>query len=1044
MFSRFFINRPIFASVLAIVIVLAGGVTVMTLPVAQYPDITPPTVQVSAAYPGANAQVVADTVAAPIEQQVNGVEGMLYMSSTSASDGSYKLTVTFEVGTDLDMASVLVQNRVALAEPKLPEEVKRQGVTTKKQSTSIILMIALSSPEHRYDSLYLANFATLRLRDQLSRVDGVGDVMIFGSSDYSMRVWLDPEKLKARHLTTQDVVNAIREQNVQVAAGQIGQPPAPPGQSFQYTITALGRLEDAEQFENIIIKTAEGGRITRVKDVARVELGSQSYNMSARQNSDPSCALAIYQLPGANAIAVAEQVRALMDDLSGSFPDGLIHDIPFDTTLFVAESIDEVFKTLIEAAILVFIVIFVFIQDWRATLIPAVTIPVSLIGTFAVMAGLGFSVNMLTLFGLVLAIGIVVDDAIIVVENATRHMEEGGLPPKEATAKAMDEVSGPIVATTLVLMAVFIPTAFMGGISGQMYRQFALTIAASTVFSAINSLTLSPALCAIILRKAPVKKNIFFRAFNRTFAVGERVYGSIVSLFVRRAAISMALFLVLVGAAGWGFIKLPTGFLPIEDQGYLMVGVQLPDAASLERTNEVLDKLDEILANTPGVADWTTIGGYSILSGTVSSNMASVFIVTSPSEERAELGLDQDAILADVRRKFYGIQEAVVFAFPPPAIMGLGVSGGFQMQLEDRGGAGLASLQQMIQEIVEDGNARPNLTALNSTFSAGVPQLFVDVDRTKAKTLNIPLSLVFDTLQAYLGSAYVNDFNKFGRTYQVTVQADNRFRIKSGDITQLDVRTGAGRMVPLGTLVTVEETLGPQVVTRYNLYPSASINGEAAAGFSSGDALAAMEQMAAEKLPSSMGFEWTGMSFQEKQVGSAALVIFALAIVLVYLVLAAQYESWTNPIAVILAVPLAMLGAVAAVAIRAMDINIYTQIGLVLLIALAAKNAILIVEFAREIHEEGKGVLESALEAAKLRFRPILMTSFAFILGVVPLVIASGAGAAARQALGTAVFGGMIAATFLAILFVPVFYRVFQGLSERVSGKPSHASHPKI
>ena len=1029
MFSKFFIERPIFSSVISIVIVIAGVVSYGALPVSQYPEITPPTVSVSGVYPGANAQVVAETVAAPIEQEVNGVEDMIYMSSTSASDGSYNLTVTFEVGTDLDIAQVLVQNRVSLAEANLPEEVTRQGVDTKKKSTSIILIISLASPNGQFDDLYLSNFATLRLKDALSRIPGVGEVLIFPESDYSMRVWLDPNQLKSRNLTTEDVLAAIREQNVQVAAGQIGQPPAPVGQNFQYTVNVLGRLSEIEQFEDIIIKIGDDGGITRLRDIARTELGGKTYGVVSRLNGATSASIAIYQLPGANALEVAEKVRATMTELSEFFPQGLEYTIPYDTTIFVEQSIKEVYVTLMQAAMLVFLVLFIFLQDWRATLIPAVTIPVSLIGTLAVMLALGFSINMLTLFGLVLAIGIVVDDAIVVVESTVFHMERG-LSSKDAAIKAMSEVSGPIVATTLVLLAVFVPAAFLPGITGQLYRQFALTIAISTIFSSINALSMSPALAALLLRPPPEKKNVFARGFDAFFRGLEKGYAGMVKRLVRQTALMMLLFLGLSTLTGWQFTSLPTGFLPIEDQGYVMAHVQLPDASSLERTEEVMDQIDTILSEAPGVSEWVVFGGYNLIDGTNSSNAAIFFIVMDPWEERTDPSLSQEAIIANLQGQFFGIRDAIAYAFPPPAIQGLGVAGGFQMQLQDIGGVGFQELEQMTREVVQDGNAQSQLTNLNTTFRADVPQLFAEVDRTKAKSLGIPLDSVFGTLQAYLGSAYVNDFNKFGRTWQVNVQADHQYRIQPEDIRNLDVRNRNGDMVPIGTIVSVDEIVGAQTILRYNLYPSSSITGEAAPGISSGQALNLMEDLARAKLPTSMGFEWTGMSYQEKKVGSEQILVFALAIILVFLVLAAQYESWTSPAAVILVVPLAVLGTVIALLLKGADNNVYTQIGIVLLIGLASKNAILIVEFARAEREAGNSILDSAVNAARLRFRPILMTSIASIAGFMPLVVASGAGAASRQAIGTAVVGGMAAATVMSLVFTPVFYVVMQRLGE--------------
>jgi len=1030
MIPRFFIDRPIFANVIAIVTILFGVVTLFSLPVEQYPPIVPPTVLVATSYPGANAQVVADTVAAPIEQQVNGVEHMLYMSSVSASDGSYTLTVTFEVGTDLDIAQVLVQNRVAAAQPLLPQDVQRQGILTKKQSSNIILFVTLSSPDATYDSLFLSNYGTLRIRDVLSRIEGVGEVQVFGAGNYSMRVWLDPQKLESRSLTTQDVVAAIREQNVQVAAGQLGGPPVPDSQQFQLNITTLGRLSDVGEFENIILKN-DGTRVTRISDVARVELGAQAYDVFFQQDGKPAAGIAVFQLPGANALQVADRVRAAMEELAPSFPAGLQYQVPFDTTLFVRQAIGEVYKTLFEAALLVLVVILLFLQNWRAVLVPATTVPVTIVGAFAGLAMFGFSVNLLTLFGLVLAIGIVVDDAIVIVENASHHLETDDVSPREATAGAMDEVTGPVLGITFVLMAVFLPSAFLGGITGQLYRQFALTIAATAVISAINALTLKPAQCAVYLRRDSGKRNAFFRAFNRGYARVEREYMRIVTKLVAHPALTMLAFAALLAVTLWGFARLPTGFLPTEDQGYLIAGIQLPDAAAQPRTRRVVEQVNRIISETPGVAGWNTVGGNSLFDGANAPNAATFYVVLKPWDERTDPSLSQEAIVADLRQRFGAIEDAIAFVFPPPAIDGLGVAGGFQMQLQDRGGVGLEALGQMIEEMLRDGEAQSGLASLNSTFRAGVPQLYADIDREKVKSLDLQLSDVFDTLQAFLGSAYVNDFNLFGRTYQVRVQAESAYRRTPSDVRALEVRNAKGEMVPLGTVVDVRDSIGPQIILRYNLYPTAVITGEAAQGYSSGQALVLMEEMARSKLTPAMGFEWTGISYQEKRVGSEAYLVFVLAVFLVFLVLAALYESWSSPAAVILVVPLALLGTVIAVALRGGDNNVYTQIGVVLLVALASKNAILIVEFAREYRARGASITESALEAARLRFRPILMTSFAFILGVYPLVFADGAGAASRRALGTAVFGGMITSTLLAVLFVPVFYVVCEQLGER-------------
>ncbi|MCO6044111.1 multidrug efflux RND transporter permease subunit [Aeoliella sp. ICT_H6.2] len=1029
MLSKFFIERPVFANVIAVITMLVGAVCLWELPIEQYPEITPPTVRVSTVYPGATAETVADTVAAPIEQQVNGVEGMLYMQSTSSGDGSYSLTVTFEIGTNLDDAQVQVQNRVAIAEPQLPEEVRRQGVTVKKQSTNIILVLSLTSDDPRMDTLYLSNYATLRLRDELSRIKGVGEVTVFGTASYSMRIWLDPQKLKARNMTASDVYAALAEQNVQVAAGQIGQPPTPDSGQFQYSVTTQGRYSDAKQFENIIVKSGRGTRLVYLKDVARVELGSQSYDQFTEKEGQANANVGIYQLPGANALQVAEEVKSALKRLSQQFPAGMQYDIPLDTTEFVEASVHEVYKTLFEAGLLVLAVILVFLQDWRAILIPATTVPVTIIGAFAAMMMLGFSINMLTLFGLILAIGIVVDDAIVVVENAVHHIERGE-PPKEATIRAMSEVLGPIIGITLVLLAVFIPASTLGGITGQLYRQFALTIAATALISAVNAVSLKPAQCALWLKPTRDKKWFFFRWFEAVYGVFERIYLAIVRRLVKVVWLGLMVFAVLLGLAGWWYVQLPTGFIPTEDQGYILMSVQLPDAASQTRTREVMSKIDAILAETDGVSSWVTIGGLSLLDNSSAPNAGTVFVSFTDFDEREEEGLSQEKILGSIQQRLGGIREALAFAFPPPAIRGLGVRGGFEMQVEDRGDVGLDALQAATQTIVENANSQSALTAVRSSFRAGVPQLRVDIDREKVETLDVPLSDVFMTLQAYLGSAYVNDFNKFGRTYQVRVQADQQFRAEADDIQRLEVRNRSGQMIPMSALATVHRTLGPQVLNRYNLYPAASVTGEATPGNSSGDALKIMEGLAEQTLPVGIDYDWTGMAYQEKKVGGESIFVFSVAILLVYLVLAAQYESWILPISVILVVPLGLLGAVVAVAVRGMDNNVYTQIGIVLIIALASKNAILIVEFARDLRNSGKSILEAAVQAAGMRFRPIIMTSFAFILGVTPLVFAHGPGAAGQRALGTAVFGGMIASTVLAVFFVPIFYVMFQRLDE--------------
>lgn len=1037
MISRFFIHRPVFAAVLSIVIIIVGLVTLRTLPIAQYPEIAPPTVQVTASYPGASAAVLASTVAQPIEEQVNGTEGMLYMSSTSTNNGQYTLTVTFKVGSDLDMAQVLVQNRVSQAEALLPEAVQRIGLTVEKQSTNVLMFSSLTSPDGRYDELYLSNYASLRIKDELSRLEGVGSVMVYGAGEYSMRIWLNPNELKIRHLTTNDVINAIREQNVQVAAGQIGQSPTDSRQDFQYAINVKGRLSEVEEFEQIVIKTLPGGRMVRLSDVARVELGAQTYSVSSQNNGKNCAVLGIFLMPGANALETAQRVKDRMAELEKAFPPGLSYIVPFDTTTFVRASIDEVVETLFIAVALVFLTVLVFLQNWRATLIPAATIPVSLIGTFAVMSLLDVSINMLSLFGLVLAIGVVVDDAIVVVENASRNIDESGLTPKAATLKAMEEVSGPIIATTLVLLAVFVPTAFLGGITGQLYRQFALTIAVATVFSSINALTLSPALSAVLLRPTPERSNFFARTFNWGFDKCQNGYRRVVTSLLRRGFIMMVVFAGLTALAVYGFDSRPKGFVPNEDQGWAIYSLQLPDAASRQRTLAVVEKLNQRLANMPGIKNWVSVPGYSLMDDAIIPNAAAIWVVFDPWEERLAAGLTQEAILGQMWGASADIQEALIFAFAPPPIMGLGSAGGFEMQIQDRNDLGLSTLENMTNDITAGAFAHPQIQMAFSTFRANVPQLEAQVNRSQTKSLEIPLDDVFETLRATMGSVYVNDYNKFGRTYQVRVQADAPYRSSVEDILRLEVRNKQGGMVPLGTVASVSETIGPQIITRYNMYPSAKISGQGTINTSSWEAMTAMEQLADEKLPVSMGYEWTGMSYQEKAAAGQTALIFALAVLFVYLALCAQYESWVLPLVVILAVPLGLLGTVAAVTIRGMEINVYTQIGVVLLIALTCKTAILIAEFAKAEREKGRSITDAALKASALRFRPILMTAFTFITGVFPLVIATGAGAAGRQAIGTAVFSGMLSATALLVLFVPLFYVLVQKATETVIGKLS-------
>ncbi|MFP3868004.1 MAG: efflux RND transporter permease subunit [Desulfobacteraceae bacterium] len=1032
MISRFFIERPIFANVIAIITILLGLVCLFNLPVAQYPEIVPPTIQVTTFYPGASAKLVAETVGTPIEQAVNGVENSIYMSSTSSSTGNYTLTITFEVGTDLNASLSLVQNMVNSALSKLPETVQAQGVTLKKIAPEILLVVSLYSQDDRFDETFLSNYALINLQYPLGRLPGIGQIQVVGAGPYSMRVWLDPNKLQDYSLTTLDVVNAIQQQNVQVVAGQLGGPPVPPDQAFQFTINALGRLSEVEQFENIIIKSERGttAQIVRVRDIARVELSQQYYSNFAGVSGHPSSQVMVYALPGANSLDVAGQVRQAMAEMSQTFPEGLKYEIIYDTTRFIEEAIHAVYETLFEAGLLVLIVIMVFLQNWRATIVPATTVPVTIIGAFAAMALLGFTVNLMTLFALILAIGIVVDDAIVIVENSSYYIEKG-LSPKEATIKAMGEMTGPVLGITLVLTAVFLPAAFLPGITGQLFRQFALVIASTAVISAINALTLKPAQCALYLRPRQEKPpNWFYRGFNKAYNIMEHGYVSLVSRMVHQSGLMVVLFLVIIAIAGWRFASHPTGFLPLEDQGFTIVVARLPDAAAQPRVRQVSDKVNAVIKEVPGIAGWVTIGGFSVLDGTNVPNIFTTFVTYEDWSKRGSK-LSQERIIGNLMHRFAAIQEAEIAVLVPPAIHGLGQSGGFQMMIEDRKSLGLAELQKGVMEVLRAGQGQSGLRGLATTFSARSPQLYLDIDRTKAESLNIPLSNVFTTLQAYLGSSFVNLFNKFDQVFQVYVQAEAPYRSRPEDIKSLYVRNDQGEMVPLGTLLEVKRTLGPELVTRYNLYPAAAVFGAAAPGFSSGQALNLMEQVAQNHLPQGMAFDWTATAYQEKQVGSQAYFIYLLSIVLVFLVLAALYESWTSPAAVILVVPMALVGVLLALIVRGFDNNLYTQVGLVLMIALASKNAILIVEFARELQAGGMSATAAAVEATRRRFRPIVMTSFAFILGVVPLLTAASAGAASQQAIGTVVFGGMLASTLLAIPFVPVFYVVMDGLSHR-------------
>ncbi|MGJ0431379.1 efflux RND transporter permease subunit [Methylobacter sp.] len=1030
MISEFFIERPIFANVIAIVTIILGLICFINLPVAQYPSIVPPTVQVTTRYPGASAEVVASTVGIPIEQAVNGVENSLYMSSTSTSDGSYTLTITFNVGTDLNTSMTLVQNLVNSALPQLPASVQPQGVTVKKVSTDILLVVSLYADDERFDETFLSNYAVINLQNPLARLPGVGQIAVRGAGPYSMRVWLNPEKLNYFSLTALDVINAIQRQNLQVAAGQLGAPPAPANLGFQFTVNALGRLEDAAQFEHIVIKSAraESAHIVRVRDVARVELSRQSYSNFSKSSGHKAALIPVFTLPGANALDVADKIRQAMAVMSKDFPPGLKYDIHYDTTKFVRSAIDDVYRTLFEAGILVLIVVVVFLQNWRATLVPATTVPVTLIGAFAAMFMLGFGINLMTLFALILAVGIVVDDAIVIVENASYHIEQG-MAPKEATVKAMQEITGAVMGITLVLTAVFLPAAFLPGITGQLFRQFALVIASTSVISAINALTLKPAQCALWLRPVREKKaNWFSRGFNKAYGWLEHAYVQLVAWMVKRAFLMFLLFILIIAVSAWRFAVHPTGFLPTEDQGYAMVITKLPEASSQPRVAAVSKALDGILGKTRGLEAWVTIGGLSIIDGANVPNMLTTFIVYEDWDKRGS-ELSQDKIIDSLRHQLSSIEEAMSIVLIPPPIRGLGQGGGFQMIVEDREGLGLGELQKAVNEVISAGNSQSGLQHLTSTFSATSPQLFLDIDRTKVESLNIPLNNVFSTLQAYLGSSFVNLFNKFNQVFQVYVQADAPFRLRPEDIKNLYVRNEQGEMVPLGTLLDIKRTLGSELVMRYNLYPSAQIYGAAAPGFSSGQALNLMEQLTQNILPKGMSIDWTATSFQEKQVGNQAYFIYALSITLVFMVLAALYESWTSPLAVVLVVPMALVGVLLALLIRGFDNNIYTQVGLVLMIGLACKNAILIVEFARQLQAEGMSVTEAAVEATRRRFRPIVMTSFAFILGVVPLLGASGAGAASQQAIGTVVFGGMLSSTLLAIPFVPVLYVITQQLA---------------
>lgn len=1041
-FSKFFISRPIFAAVLSLLILIAGAISLFQLPISEYPEVVPPTVVVRANFPGANPKVIGETVAAPLEQAITGVENMLYMSSQSTADGKLTLTITFALGTDLDNAQVQVQNRVTRTQPKLPEEVTRIGITVDKASPDLTMVVHLTSPDQRYDMLYLSNYALLNVKDELARLGGVGDVQLFGMGDYSLRVWLDPNKTASRNLTATDVVTAIREQNRQVAAGALGAQPAPTATAFQLSVNTQGRLVTEEEFENIVIRSGANGEITRLKDIARIELGSSQYALRSLLNNQPAVAIPIFQRPGSNAIEISNEVRGKMDELKKSFPQGMDYSIVYDPTIFVRGSIEAVVHTLFEALILVVLVVILFLQTWRASIIPLVAVPVSLIGTFAVMHLFGFSLNALSLFGLVLAIGIVVDDAIVVVENVERNIELG-LEPFAATEKAMSEVTGPIVATALVLCAVFIPAAFISGLTGQFYKQFALTIAISTVISAFNSLTLSPALAAVLLRSHDAPKDRFskvldklfggwlFKPFNRFFDKASHGYVGTVRRVIRGSGIALFLYAGLMVLTWFGFAHTPTGFVPAQDKQYLVAFAQLPDAASLDRTEDVIKRMSDIALKQPGVEAAVAFPGLSINGFTNSPNSGIVFVTLKPFDERKDPSMSAGAIAGALNGKYSDIQEAYMAIFPPPPVQGLGTIGGFRLQIEDRGNLGYDELYKEVQNIITKSRTTPELFGLFTSYTVNVPQVDAAIDREKAKTHGVAISDIFDTLQIYLGSLYANDFNRFGRTYQVNVQAEQQFRLNEDQIGQLKVRNNKGEMIPLATFIKVSDTSGPDRVMHYNGFITAEINGNAAPGYSSGQAQAAIEKLLKEELPNGMTYEWTDLTYQQILSGNTALFVFPLCVLLAFLVLAAQYESWSLPLAVILIVPMTLLSAITGVIISGGDNNIFTQIGLIVLVGLACKNAILIVEFAKDKQAEGLDPLAAVLEACRLRLRPILMTSFAFIMGVVPLVLSSGAGAEMRHAMGVAVFSGMIGVTFFGLLLTPVFYVLIRRYVER-------------
>lgn len=1037
--SRFFIDRPVFAGVLSFLIFLGGLIAMTILPISEYPDVVPPSVVVRANYPGANPKVIAETVATPLEESINGVQDMLYMSSQATTDGLMTLTVTFKLGTDPDQAQQLVQNRVSQAEPRLPEEVRRLGVTTVKSSPDLMMVVHLTSPEGRYDMTYLRNYALINVKDRLARIDGVGQVQLFGSGDYSMRIWLDPQKMAELGLSASDVVNEIRAQNIQAAAGVIGSSPNLEGVDLQLSVNAQGRLQSEEEFGEIIIKTSSTGAITRLRDVARIELGSAEYSLRSLLNNKQAVAVPVFQAPGSNAIEIADQVRTVMKEIKATMPQDVDYEIVYDTTQFVRASIEAVIHTLLEAIALVVIVVIIFLQTWRASIIPLIAVPISIVGTFAIMQLFGFSINALSLFGLVLAIGIVVDDAIVVVENVERNIENG-LAPREATYRAMSEVSGPIIAIALVLVAVFVPLAFISGLTGQFYKQFALTIAISTVISAFNSLTLSPALAALLLRGHDAPKDRltrimdflfgwFFRGFNAVFSRGSKAYSTGVKGVISRKTLMMGVYLLLIGATVFFFKAVPGGFVPPQDKQYLVGFTQLPDGASLDRTEEVIRRISDIALKVPGVENAIAFPGLSINGFTNSSNAGIVFLSLKPFEERTTPDLSAGAIAGRLNQELSVIQDSFSAIFPPPPVQGLGAIGGFKLQLEDKAGLGYEALDAAVKGFMAKANTAPELVGLFSSYQVNVPQLYADVDRAKARQLNVPLTEIFNTLQIYLGSVYVNDFNKFGRTYSVRVQADAAYRAQAEDIGKLQVRSNSGEMIPLSAVLNVSSTAGPERAMRYNGFLSADVNGNTAPGYSSGQARAAVERIAAETLPAGISFEWTELTYQEIIAGNTGVLIFPLSILLVFLVLAAQYESLSLPLSIIMIIPMALLAALAGVWLTAGDNNVFTQIGLIVLVGLSAKNAILIVEFARELEFEGAKPFDAVIKASRLRLRPILMTSMAFIMGVVPLVTSTGAGAEMRHAMGVAVFSGMIGVTLFGLFLTPVFYVVVRALS---------------